>query len=281
MKRLTKPTLAVSLALILVGCSKNNSESSPSTDQTPELHTYGVLPMQPEQWSFVPGFSKEIVLENARTSGLPVKTLPASYLLVSPTIRNQGQIGSCTAFCGAETNEILNYYKTNTTTSTGLTVSTGLSKATTTQLVNSSLFGPSLALSPLFIYYVERCVVMKQPITADGGAYMVAIPETFQGLSNNRGTGKPLTLTISNTSYTFAGACYENLYPYPSNGSHSSAQYTTPPPATAISNGVNFKIGVQSGTTGSSGTTAHGYFVINSSRSCSRMQKRLLPIINR
>ena len=73
MKRLTKPTLAVSLSLILFGCSKNNSESSPSTDQTPELHTYGVLPMQPEQWSFVPEFSKEIVLENARTSGLPIK----------------------------------------------------------------------------------------------------------------------------------------------------------------------------------------------------------------
>ena len=263
MKRLTKPTLAVSLSLILFGCSKNNSESLPATDQT-ELHTYGVLPMQLEQWSFVPEFSSEIVLQNARTSGLPVKTLPPSYLLASPTIRNQGQIGSCTAFCGAETNEILNYYKTNTTTYTGLTLSTGLSKASTTQLVNSSLFGPSLALSPLFIYYVERCVVMKQPITADGGAYMVAIPQTFQGLTNNRGTGTPLTLTINNTKYTFSGACYENLYPYPSTGSHSSTQYTTPPAAAAISNAVNFKIGVQSGTTGSSGTTTHGYFVINS-----------------
>ena len=93
MKRVTKPTLAISLALILLGCSKNNSENSPAADQTPELHAYGVLPMQPEQWSFVPEFSKEIVLENARISGLPVKTLPASYLLASPTIRNQGQIG--------------------------------------------------------------------------------------------------------------------------------------------------------------------------------------------
>ncbi len=264
MKRLTKPTLAVLLSLVLFGCSKNNSESLPATDQPPELHKYGVLPMQPEQWSYVPEFSTEIVLENARTSGLPIKTLPASYLLASPTIRNQGQIGSCTAFCGAETNEILNYYKANATTYTGLTISSGLSKATTTQLVNSSLFGPSLALSPLFIYYVERCVVMKQPITADGGAYMVAIPQTFQGLSNNRGTGTPLKLTINNTSYTFAGACYENLYSYPTTGSHSSTQYTTPPSATAISNAVNFKIGVQSGTTGSSGTTTHGYFVINS-----------------
>ncbi|HEV8503900.1 MAG TPA: C1 family peptidase [Chitinophagaceae bacterium] len=264
MKRLTKPTLAVSLALVLFGCSKNNSENLPAGVQTPEPHAYGVLPMQPEQWSFVPEFSTDIILENARTSGLPVKTLPASYLLASPTIRNQGQIGSCTAFCGTETNEILNYYKTHSTTYTSLTVGTGLTTASTTQLVNSSLFGPSLALSPLFIYYVERCVVMKQPITADGGAYMVAIPQTLQGLTNNRGTGTPLTLTINNAKYTFGGACYENLYPYPSTGSHSSTQYTTPPAATAISNAVNFKIGIQSGTTGSSGTTSHGYFVINS-----------------
>jgi len=264
MKRLTKPTLAVSLALILIGCSKNNSEKLPADSQAPELHAYGVLPMQPEQWSSVPEFSRDLILANARTTGLPVKTLPTSYLLASPTVRNQGQIGSCTAFCGAETNEILNYYKTHTTSYTALTVSTGLTKASTTQLVNSSLFGPSLALSPLFIYYVERCVIMKQPITADGGAYMVAIPKTLQGLSNNFGTGTPLTFTINNMSYTFSGACYENLYPYPSTGSHSSAQYTTPPAAAAISNAVNFKIGVQSGTTGSSGTTTHGYFVINS-----------------
>ena len=263
MKRLTKPTLTISLAIILFGCSKNNSEKSPITDQT-AIHSYGVLPMQPEQWSYVPVFSTEIILENARTSGLPAKTLLSSYLLASPTIRNQGQIGSCTAFCGAETDEIMNYYKTNTTTYTGLTVATGLTKASTTELVNTSLFGTSLALSPLFIYYVERCVIMKQPITADGGAYMVAIPQTLQGLSNNRGTGIPLTLMLNGTTYTFGGACYENLYAYPSTGSHSSAQYTTPPTASAISNAVSFKIGVQSGTTGSSGTTTHGYFVINS-----------------
>ena len=56
MKRLTKPTLAISLALILFGCSKNNSENSPATGQTPEFRAYGVLPVQPEQWSFVPEF---------------------------------------------------------------------------------------------------------------------------------------------------------------------------------------------------------------------------------
>ena len=88
-----------------------------------------------------------------------------------------------------------------------MTLSTGLSKSNDNAARKFfSVWSSQLALSPLFIYYVERCVVMKQPITADGGAYMVAIPETFQGLSNNRGTGTPLTLTINNTKYTFAGA---------------------------------------------------------------------------
>ena len=265
MKCLTKLAPAAFALSLFCSCSKNHSENlSALENQTPEPHIYGVLPMQPDQWSFVPEFSAQIVLNNARENGLPVKTLPQSYLLASPLVRNQGQIGSCTGFCGAETDEILYYYKTNSATSTGLTVSTGLSKATMTQFVNAPLYGSSSALSPLFLYYVERCVVMKQPITSDGGAYMVAIPETFQGLTRNSGRGTALNLTVNGTNYTFGGDSYENLYPYPSNGSHSSSQYTTPPAAAAISNAVNFKIGVQSGTTGSSGTTSHGYYVINS-----------------
>ena len=268
MRQLTKSALtAVTvLTFLLYSCSKNNSESSPAaTNQSPALHNYGVLPMQPEQWSSVPTFSKDIIYNNARENGLPVTTLPSSYLLSSPAVRDQGQIGSCTGFCGVETDEILYYYKTNTATSTGLTTTTGLSKATTTQYVNSSLFGSSSALSPLFIYYVERCVINKQSITTDNGAYMVNIPQTFQGLSNNAGTGTALTLTINNTNYSFSGDCYENLYAYPSNGSNTSTQYRTAPSSSAISNAPNFNIGVQSGTTGSSGTTTHGYYVINSS----------------
>ena len=252
---------ALSCALI-TSCSKHDSAVPRAA--IAEQHLYGVLPMTPEQWSFVPIFSADVAASNARENGLPVTTLPASYLLASPAVRNQGQIGSCAGFCGAESNEILYYYKSNATTFTGLTTATGLSKASSSQLVNSSLFGSTGALSPLFIYYVERCVVMKQPITADGGAYMVAIPETFQGMSRNTSTGKALTLAINGTTYTFGGDCYENLYPYPTSGSSSSAQYQTPPSSGAISNAANFRIGLQSGTTGSTGTTTHGYYVINS-----------------
>jgi hypothetical protein len=220
--------------------------------------------MQPDQWSYVPVFSTN-VLPGARENGFPATTLPSSYLLSSPKVRDQGQIGSCTGFCGVETNEILYYYKTNSVTSTGLTTATGLSTAVGTQNVNSSLFGSSSALSPLFIYYVERCVINHQSIRTDQGAYMVNIPQTLQGLSNNSGTGTPLTLSVSGKKNTFAGDCYENLYPYPSNGSSNSTQFKTAPSASAISNATSFTISVQGGTTISSGTTNHGYFVINSS----------------
>ncbi len=269
--RKTKPTLLTAIAvatLFLYSCTKSGNINQSETINNPNLglHTYGVMPMQPEQWASVPVFNSNVLL--ARGEGAaPVASMPSSYLLSSPAIRDQGQIGSCTGFCGAESDEILHYYYNNSTavSSSGLTTVTGLSTATQTQNVNSSQFGSSSALSPLFVYYVERCVILKQSITSDNGAYMVDIPEAFQGLSNNNGTGKPLTLTINRKSYTFAGDCYENLYPYPSNGSHSSTQYRTAPSATAISNAPSFNIGVQSGTTGSSGTTNHGYYVINSS----------------
>ncbi|HYM92912.1 MAG TPA: C1 family peptidase [Chitinophagaceae bacterium] len=257
-------TAAVISIVLLFSCQKpvqSDGMQVTTNGGTVGLHNYGLMPMQPEQWSSVPAFSINVL---GRGSGAPITTLPGSYLLASPLVRDQGQIGSCTGFCGVETNEILNYYKTNSSASAGLTVSNGLSAATTTQFVNSPLFGSASALSPLFIYYVERCIILKKSISSDGGAYMVNIPQTLQGLTNNTGTGKTLTGTINRKSYTFAGDCYENLYPYPSNGSNRSTQYRTAPSATAISNAVNFKIALQSGTTGSSGTTTHGYYVINS-----------------
>src|SRR5689334_16942604 len=151
MSNSAKGAIAGLIAMVfLYSCSKSSSGGdAPAADSpAPALHNYGLLPMQPEQWSSVPVFSREIAYSNGRENGLPVTSLPSSYLLASPAIRDQGQIGSCTGFCGAETNEILNYYKSNTTSSTGLTVGTGLSKATTTQYVNSSLFGSAQALSP-------------------------------------------------------------------------------------------------------------------------------------
>lgn len=261
-------TLLMLSTVLFFSCSK--SVSLDNTQASPDLstmggHSYGLMPMQPEQWASVPSFSRALLSGNITTFGLSAASLPGSYLLSSPAVRDQGQIGSCTGFCGAETNEILNYYVSNSAAATGLSTGTGLSTATATQFVNSSLFGTSSALSPLFVYYVERCVILRKSISSDGGAYMVNIPETFQGLTNNSGTGKLLTGTIGGKSYNFSGDCFENLYPYPSNGSSYSTQYRTAPAASAITNAVSFKINAQSGTGGSSGITAHGYYVINSS----------------
>src|SRR5215831_17861475 len=272
MKQLTNRALValIAISVFLYSCSKsnlNNANNGAANNQSPSLHNYGVLPMTPDQWSYVPVFSTN-ALPGARQNGFPATTLLTSYLLSSPKVRDQGQIGSCTGFCGVETNEILYYYQANgasSVTSTNLTTSTVLSTAVNTQNVNSSQFGSSSALSPLFIYYVERCVINHQSIRTDQGAYMVNIPQTLQGLSNNTGTGTALTLSVNGKKTSFAGDCYENLYPYPSNGSTSSTQYRTAPSSSAVSNATGFTIAHQDGMTGSSGITNHGYFVINSS----------------
>jgi hypothetical protein len=249
-------------ALMLYSCNKSNdSNVAPTaTDNNVALHNYGLLPMQPAQWANVPTFSKAVLSGRIGLFGLSASSLPNSYLLASPAIRDQGQIGSCTGFCGAETDEILYYYKNSGTVSSSnftasSTTSPGIGQAITNQVVNTS------TLSPLFVYYVERCVILKQSISTDKGAYMVNIPETFQGLTNNSGMGTALILNGT----TFAGVCYETDYPYPSNGSNTSPQYTTPPSGNALTNDQLFTIGAQAGATGSSGTTTAGYYVINSS----------------
>ncbi len=252
-------------AFLFYGCKKESSAtlSPPSAPTMP--HVYGLIPMTEDQWSSVPVFSQEVFVNEHK--GLSASTLPTSYLLSSPAVRDQGQIGSCTGFCGSEVNEILNYYKsvTSPVTSTSLDSAHGLSTAVSTQFSGTSLFGTTGELSPLFLYYVERCVINGQTITTDAGANMVNIPEALQGLSSNGGSGHTLTKTISNVTYTFAGQCEENYYPYPSNGSNTSTQFTTAPASSAITNASSFKIAAQSGTTGSSGATTHGYYLINSS----------------
>lgn len=255
-------------SIIFYGCSKQKG-ATPNEGGNPENaaiapHGYGLNPMTEEQWRYVPDFSEHIA---GKSTGLSSSTVPSSFLLSSPPVRNQGQIGSCTGFCGAESNEILYYYKnvTSPVTSTSLDSSTALPAAVSTQMSGmSSLFGTSSGLSPLFIYYMERCIILGQSINTDAGAYMVNIPQVLQGLTNNTGTGKTLNMKIGSTTYTVKGDCNESSYPYPTSGLNTSTQFRTAPGSSAISNAAGFKIGMQSGTTGSSGTTSHGYFVINS-----------------
>jgi hypothetical protein len=260
-------------------CTKNvGTESATNIQSTPNsvLRNYGLQTMTPDQWSSVPSFSTSIVTGRYKPSGLSFTgTLPSNYLLVTPDVRDQGQIGSCTGFCGAETAEILNYYNANPSTSSpSITVSTGISTALNNHLTSpTTLFGSSGALSPLFIYYVERVVIQKQAISADYGANMVNIGQTLQGTISNT-SSTPLTYS----GKTFKGVSTEDLYAYPSSinssgynvASSTSASYLTAPSNTALSSALNYTLSFQAGSTNSSnsaGLTSHGYYVINSTGS--------------
>jgi hypothetical protein len=282
MRLFTQNSIAIfcSMSLLIAGCKKSSDRNIADDPIRPaSIHGYGLNQMRPEEWAGVPAFSASVLRNNRQSAGLTYNgTLPNSYLLVSPQIRDQGQIGSCTGFCGAETDEMLYYYKNNNITGTAisssLTTANGLATAVSNQIPNASA-----AYSPLFLYYVERVVINKGSIGSDPGANMVNIGQALQGLSNNAGTGTALTYS----GYTFAGIANESLYPYPfvagSGGynvaTSSTSPYTTPPYAYysygATSIPVypnNFTIGVQSGgTTSSNGTTSQGYYVINSTQS--------------
>ncbi len=259
--------------LFLVSCTKNaGTETTANSSNIPNsvLRNYGLQSMTPDQWSTVPTFNSSLVTSRYKPSGLSFTgTLPGNYLLATPDVRDQGQIGSCTGFCGAETAEILNYYKANPSTSSpSITLTTGISTALTNQISSpTTLFGTSGALSPMFIYYVERVVIQKQAISADLGANMVNIGQALQGTTSNTST-TPLTYS----GKTFKGVSTEDLYAYPSTlnasgynvATATSTSYLTAPSTAAISSALNFTVATQSGTTNSAGITSHGYYLINS-----------------
>jgi len=242
----------------------------------------GLNPASAEELASVPKFTTSLFANHLQPDGLTYSgTRYTSYILTHPQIRDQGQIGSCTSFCGATVDETLYYYKNNTVTPVeNFTTANAIAEAQATEIPNTSdepSYGSGNtaagAFSPLFLYYVERVVIQKEKITADEGANMVNIGETLQGLSNNTGTGTALTTA----GYTFVGIPNNAEYPYPwvSSGGYNvatskTAPYTTPP-YTYFNYGSktipvapeNFPIGAQSGSTTSSGTTTvHGYYEI-------------------
>lgn len=266
--------LFVSVPFLFFSCAKTNLKgtTSPTGERSLVLHKYGLIPMTEDQYKDVPVFTPDILKATASELGLTYSgKLPSSYLLATPAVRDQGQIGSCTGFSGTEANEIVHYNLSVPNTNnyaSSLTVANGISTAVNTKFVNpTSYFGVDGELAPLFLYYVERVLINKQSITTDNGANMVNIGEALQGLTNNTGTGKTLTLSGN----TFKGESTEDLYPYPSQlnsqgyniATSSSTQYKTAPTSAAISNAPNFGIAIQSGTTGSTGSTAHGYYTIS------------------
>ncbi len=289
MRRMIAGLLAISVAsAVLYSCKKTSETVIPNTNAALETsqHGLGLNPMTPDQWANVPVFSTSLFTHKLQPDGLTYNgTAYSSYLLVTPQIRDQGQMGACTGFCGAETDEILYYYKNNTVpVIANFTTANGIVLATQNEIANTSdeaYYGTSNtvanALSPLFLYFVERVVINKQTIGTDAGANMVNIGETLQGLTNNSGTGKPLTYN----GYTFDGITNEANYKYPfvlgSGGynvaTSSNAPFTTYPynyfnyGSTTIPVAPNnYAIGTQSGSTSSSGTTAKGYYVITDTK---------------
>jgi hypothetical protein len=272
-------------SLVLFSCSKTELNAPPSTQGNTSItpHKYGLTPVTAEDLQNVPLFSPEIFNGGRTDLGLSYSgTMPSSYLLTTPAIRDQGQTGACTGFCGTETNEILKYYAGSGSVypQTGLTVSSGISAVVSNKFSNpTSFFGTSGSLSPLFLYYVERVLIEKYSITADPGANMVNIGQALQGLTSNSGSGKTLA---------DKGECLENLYPYPSQinsqgyniAGPSSTQFKTAPNSAAITNAASFVIAKQSGSTSSSGTTAAGYYLISSTGDATEVNNVKYAILN-
>jgi C1A family cysteine protease len=182
------------ITFILYGCSKSDEFNNPGDLQqasNPTFvgnHVYGLLMMTPDQLLNLPVYSQESL-----PSKLKLKSLSISVTLANPPVRDQGQLGSCTAFCGTETDEILYYYKKGAWTNT---------------------------LSPSFLYYCERVLILKQKIQSDNGAYIVDIPQALK---------------------TY-GDCLESSYPYPA--SDKSTAYKTPPTSAAMTEGLTYQVGV-------------------------------------
>src|ERR1700683_2571857 len=133
-KKLLQPAfLFITLSILLYSCSKTGVKgpgNSPSpTSITP--HKYGLIPMTEDQWKDIPVFTQDIFKSKTIENGLTALSgLPSSYLLTTPAVRDQGQIGSCTGFCGTESNEIVHYYTyTTVTPASSLSVADGISTA--------------------------------------------------------------------------------------------------------------------------------------------------------
>lgn len=149
--------IAVS-AVILFSCSKKDATQDIQPTAPPSgLHSYGLLAPNPAHYLNVPVYDaaqiRSMFSGNTRFRETAV-TNALAYSLVTPAVRDQEQIGSCTGFCGTEANEIIRYY------------------------ANNSTWGP--ILSPLYLYYAERVKIEGYSIKQDPGAEMVDIPLALQ-----------------------------------------------------------------------------------------------------
>ncbi|MGZ3763863.1 MAG: C1 family peptidase [Mucilaginibacter sp.] len=160
MKKNLKLTSLLTLAVITLafyGCSKSNQVNPPAQQSSLNTtadgrHVYGLTPTTPEEYMAVPKYSPDAFKKQFGEFSLATASAPAVLSLSTPAVRDQGQIGSCTAFCGSEAYEILYNYKYGSF--------------------------PDVR-SPAFLYYEERVNILHQRITADNGANMVNIDQAL------------------------------------------------------------------------------------------------------
>lgn len=162
MKKIYKVLSFITISgAILVSCSKQDANQGiqPASVPLSGLHSYGLIAPNPAHFANVPVYDAREIKAMFSGSSMAreaavAAVAPLTYSLVTPAVRNQEQIGSCTGFCGTEANEITHYYAKNNT------------------------WGP--ILSPLYLYYAERVKIEHYRISSDPGAEMVDIPKALQ-----------------------------------------------------------------------------------------------------
>ena len=182
----TKSLLSAAAAIaMLYGCSKSNAVKPVSELDVTEQsslkmtadgkHAYGLLPTSKEEYDLVPTYSKELFRSKFQETGRSLATAqPAVVTLSNPAVRDQGQLGSCTSFCGSEAYEIAYYYKTGAY--------------------------PAI-VSPAFLYYQERVHILGERITADKGANMVNIDQAITKYGMTSETLMPYPSSDKSTAY--------------------------------------------------------------------------------
>jgi len=175
------PLLTIAAAILLFyGCSKSEKVTPAADQQTTTLrptadgkHVYGLLPTSPAEYEVMAKYSPEAFKQQFGEFSLATNSVPV-LSLTTPAVRDQGQIGSCTAFCGSEAYEIAYYYK------------------------NGAF--PTLR-SPAFLYYEERVNILHQRISADNGANMVNIDQALSKYGICSETLMPYPSSDKSTAY--------------------------------------------------------------------------------
>ena len=179
-KATLKTVLSAAMAVVMLyGCSKSSqvrptsSEDGASLPTTHDgLHVYGLTATSEAEYSALPKFSLDAFQSqfgvNALKASSPVVTL------ANPAVRDQGQLGSCTSFCGTTAYEIMYNYKTGAF--------------------------PAI-LAPAFLYYQERVHEEGEKISADEGANMVNIDQALTTYGVCTETLMPYPTSDKSTAY--------------------------------------------------------------------------------